>query len=97
MPLMINWNRVAELRHEVGEDDFDEVVELFIEEVEDVLATLGQNDDLPKDLHFLKGSALNLGFTEMARLCTEGERGAPDITAIRSSYTDAKTELMQGV
>lgn len=26
---MIDWDRVEELRHEVGEDDFAEVVELF--------------------------------------------------------------------
>ena len=86
------------LRDEVGAEDFDEVLELFLEEVEETLGHLGDaGRSIEHDLHFLKGSALNLGFTETARLCIEGERGAPDINAIRSSYTDAKTELMQGV
>lgn len=31
---MIDWTRVDELRDEIGTDCFDEVVELFIEEVE---------------------------------------------------------------
>ena len=26
---MINWDRVDELRHEVGPEDFNEVIELF--------------------------------------------------------------------
>ena len=29
---MIDWARVSELRDEVGAEDFDEVVELFLEE-----------------------------------------------------------------
>ena len=32
---MIDWNRVAALREEVGAEDFDEVVELFLQEVDE--------------------------------------------------------------
>ena len=73
---MIDWSRVAELRAEVGEDDFPEVVALFIEEVEEVIARLrGARGpgDLAAALHFLKGSALSLGFAEFSRLCQQGE------------------------
>jgi HPt (histidine-containing phosphotransfer) domain-containing protein len=76
---MIDWSQVAELRAEVGEDDFPEVVALFIEEVEEVLARLRgaeSHGDLTADLHFLKGSALSLGFAEFSQLCRAGEAAA---------------------
>ena len=37
---MIDWKRVSELREEVGEENFDEVIDLFLFEVEDELARL---------------------------------------------------------
>lgn len=74
---MIDWTRVEELRDEIGADDFGEVVDLFLSEVEDrmELALSRQDSDgLEEDLHFLKGSALNLGFNHFAQLCGEGEQ-----------------------
>lgn len=72
---MIDWGRISELRGEIGEDDFDEVVEIFLEEVEEVLQRLGssQGNNLVADLHYLKGCALNLGFKSLSQLCSEGE------------------------
>ena len=73
---MIEWMRVAELRGEVGPDAFEEVVDLFLEEVDGVIGRLGSAPDattLADDLHFLKGSALNLGFQAVAALCKENE------------------------
>ena len=58
---MIDWDRLKELRDEVGAEDFDEVVELFLDEVEGVMDRLRDSPDvdtLEEDLHFLKGSAL---------------------------------------
>ena len=40
---MISWERVNELRDEVGQEDFLEVVEIFLEEVDEV-------EDAPDDL-----------------------------------------------
>lgn len=73
---MIDWPRVKELKDEIGAEDFDEVVELFLEEVEEVIGKLRQGDrsQLEQDLHFLKGSALNLGFADFSELCLVGER-----------------------
>lgn len=74
---MIDWSRVNELREEVGAEDFDEVVELFLEEVEEVIGRLREAPDLSQleqDLHFLKGSALSLGFAAFSSLCQDGER-----------------------
>ncbi len=73
---MISWERVRELRDEIGEDDFCEVVDLFLEEVEEVLARLRAEPNpasYEADLHFLKGSALNLGFQALGALCRDGE------------------------
>jgi HPt (histidine-containing phosphotransfer) domain-containing protein len=73
---MIDWTRVAELRSEIGEADFAEVIALFLEEADEVIARLrlGDRSRLAHDLHFLKGSALNLGLLGLAQLCHDGER-----------------------
>lgn len=96
---MIDWSRVDELRAEVGDDGFDEVVDLFLEETDEVIARLLEVDDaaLGSDMHFLKGSALNLGLSELARMCQDGERlcGAGqavkvDRAALIQAYHNAK-------
>lgn len=72
---MINWQRTTELAEEVGPESFDEVFDLFIDEVEDALTRLTATDIemLRKQMHFLKGSALNLGFRAVANLCQSAE------------------------
>jgi HPt (histidine-containing phosphotransfer) domain-containing protein len=96
---MIDWPRVKELRDEIGPDDFSEVVELFLEEVEEVIQKLRGNDrsKLEQDLHFLKGCALNLGFESFAKLCLQGERQSAegavnevDVAAILESFEASK-------
>ncbi|MCE8534312.1 Hpt domain-containing protein [Ruegeria pomeroyi] len=98
---MIHWPRVTQLREEVGAEDFDEVVDLFLEEVEEVIARLRQTPDrrlLEKDLHFLKGSALSLGFQSFSALCQDGERQSAaghadtvDLDAIINSFEASKS------
>lgn len=76
---MIDWVRVQELREEVGPEDFDEVVELFLEEVEENLTAITSclaPQDMEEVLHALKGSALSLGFADLAALCQQGETTA---------------------
>ncbi len=97
---MINWNRVTELCNEIGVDDFDEVVQLFLEEVESVidrLRTAPVMDTLEADLHFLKGSALNLGFDTFSAHCQTGEAKAAtgradevDLPEILDCYVESK-------
>lgn len=98
---MIDWQRVAELRDEIGATDFDEVVELFLTEVERALDGLPEASDdaraLEEQMHFLKGSALNLGFSALAMICGAGEQaaasgdtGAIDVDAVNKTYTDSK-------
>ncbi|AXT35715.1 Hpt domain-containing protein [Phaeobacter sp. LSS9] len=101
---MIDWSRAKELHEEVGAEDFSEVVEIFLEEVEGVIEKLRSPDlaTLEQDLHFLKGSALNLGFRQFSRLCQEGERRSAqgeakdvDTGAIISSYENSKEEFLR--
>ncbi|MGD9865315.1 MAG: Hpt domain-containing protein [Pseudodonghicola sp.] len=104
---MILWSRVNELREEVGPEDFQEVIDLFLDEVEGVIARLRQDDDrsqLEQDLHFLKGSALNLGFATFSDLCQDGERFAAegkaddvDVAAIVRGYEHSKTTFFEGL
>ncbi len=73
---MISTARLDELRSEVGEDDFGEIVALFIAESDGIVELLAAVSDPAQGeelLHALKGSALNLGFDTLAALCREGE------------------------
>jgi HPt (histidine-containing phosphotransfer) domain-containing protein len=100
---MIDWDRVKDLKSEIGEDSFDEIIELFLEETDEVVARLTKENGasaLEADLHFLKGSALNIGFSEFARLCQEGERSASmgelslDLSRVRLSIQHLRSSLM---
>lgn len=77
--MMINWNRVIELRDEIGADDFAEIVDVFVDEVDEKIDQLRDGiapEELEGVLHFLKGSALSLGFADLAALCAGGEKNA---------------------
>lgn len=100
---MLNRSRIDELREEVGEDGLAEVVELFCEEVEEVLDELPSLSpvDLPGRLHFLKGSALNIGMDQVGRLCLDAEArmqsgspDVPDIAAIRQAFDASRRALI---
>lgn len=99
---MINWDRVDELRREVGAEDFDEVVAIFLDEVETVLAQMRDTDDLAElrgQLHFLKGGALNLGFRALGALCDDlGPVGRPAAHAhvedLVKIYSQSKAEFL---
>lgn len=76
---MIDWGRLAELRSEIGDEDLADVVTLFLEEADDVVGRIvgGLSDsEMESQLHFLKGSALNLGLKDLSALCQDGERQA---------------------
>jgi len=103
---MIDWQRIHELRAEIGAEDFAEVVSLFLEEADDAVLRLlpGRPADmLEADLHFLKGAALNLGFADFAALCQAGEHAAAqgstavDLGHIRACYDASKTAFEAGL
>ncbi|MEL7252662.1 MAG: Hpt domain-containing protein [Pseudomonadota bacterium] len=78
---MIDWDRVNQLKDEIGEEDFQEVVDMFLDEMNEEVDSLTPGmgaQDLEAKLHFLKGAALNLGFSAFADLCKTGEEAARD-------------------
>lgn len=90
---MISWQQVTDLRDDIGSEDFSDVVEIFLEEVDALLMELAHGPELEAQLHALKGSALNLGFQSFAQLCDQGEKLAADgeggtvsLSGIRACY-----------
>jgi HPt (histidine-containing phosphotransfer) domain-containing protein len=102
--VMIDWTRLNELRDEIGEDDLADVVTLFLDEADDVVLRLSSrmsDEEMESQLHFLKGSALNLGLAGLAGLCQDGERKAEqgqgatiDLDAIKSVYEASKIAFL---
>ncbi|NND42719.1 MAG: Hpt domain-containing protein [Silicimonas sp.] len=100
---MIDLARLGELREEVGSDDLVEVVELFCNEVEETLARIRSEDAgvTIDDFHFLKGSALNIGLSDVGRLCQEAEHEVRDgslsglaIQEIEKAFSDSRMALV---
>lgn len=100
---MVDWNRVNDLRREVGEENFDEIIAMFLEETDAVIHRLSWQTSakvLENDLHFLKGSALNIGLATLAGLCQLGEKQAAlgdtdiDLSRIAKVYQLSRAELL---
>ena len=103
---MIDWSRVKDLRSEIGAEDFAEVVAMFLDEADEVIARISADlgaKALESDLHFLKGAALNLGFDALAAVCQDGERRAAagdvavDLGHLRQVYFASKTGFEAGL
>jgi histidine phosphotransfer protein HptB len=100
----IDWDRVNDLASEIGSDAVVEVVAMFLEETDVVIARLATAPPTADDFHFLKGSALNLGLTDFAALCQQGESQAKhgvDAGDMRVEtlvrYNAAKSALLTGI
>jgi len=101
---MIAWDRLNELRAEIGDDDLAEVAAMFLEEADEVVSRLtGElpDSEIESQLHFLKGSALNLGLSDLSALCQDGERRAGlgqgsevDLGRIVSVYAASKAAFL---
>ncbi|WP_166417731.1 Hpt domain-containing protein [Cochlodiniinecator piscidefendens] len=102
---MIDWKRIEELKDEVGAEDFVEVAAIFLEEVDEVVDRLRENPNLETmeaDMHFLKGSALNLGFDALSVYCQAGEKAASnddaatiDLSQLFEIYDASKAEFLR--
>lgn len=104
---MIDWMRVRELQEEIGAEDFGEIVEVFMEEVEAAITSLPGADkgtELEALMHLIKGCAWNLGFRGLGKLCADGESAAAagrgdtvDIAEITTAFETAKTVFSEGL
>lgn len=104
---MIDWKRVDELKAEIGVDGFAEVADMFLDEAEGAVKALLRGipaEEVEGQLHFLKGSALNLGLSELAAICQDGERMAAagegalvDVTLVASVWRASRASLLGGL
>ena len=101
---MIDWKRLCEMHRELGDPDFRTILGLFLDEIEDAVARLDAvpPEGLETRLHFIKGSAWNIGLAEFGRLCQscEGQvvRGRADqvhAAALADSYAMSRQILMR--
>lgn len=87
---MLDMERIDELRNDFGVEDFEEIVALFLKEVEQCLTQIASPDckDLMGDLHFLKGSASNLGFVLVKTACENAENNpsAENLFAVATQF-----------
>ena len=65
------------------------------------LENLTDRVELAQDMHFLKGGALSLGFSQLSQLCHDGEKAAGegnadsvDVAAILACYTVSKQAFL---
>ena len=97
---MIDWDRINELRRDFGEEDFAEIAEAFLSEVEAKLSSLDPTSrSLADDFHFLKGSAANLGFKALQAACSPAElQPDPDkISEIKALFQASKEQFSASV
>lgn len=100
---MLDWTHIIRLRQEVGEDSFAEIVDLFFTEVNDVFDRLRRQGATHTDMHFLKGSAANLGFAEFSKRCQIAEHmllsneGEPDIQSVFDSFEASCKSFQDGL
>lgn len=101
---MIDWTRIAQLRRDIGEDDFDEVIDIFVDEVEGIIDRLrdaASPEQIADDLHCLKGSASNLGFTAVSQVCGASMHGSTeggfDLGELLQTYEVSKACFLDGI
>lgn len=101
---LIDWQRVEDLAAEIGADAVVEVVAMFLEETDGVIASMGACAPTTDDYHFLKGSALNLGLGDLAALCQVGEQETKGglvnpltLSAVMAIYPASKDALLDGI
>ncbi len=104
---MIDWKRVEELQQEIGADGFAEVAQMFLDEADQAARALAAGpapEEVEAQLHFLKGSALNLGLSDLAAICQDGERKAAagygalvDLVQVTRIYHASRAHLLVGL
>ncbi|MEM7440671.1 MAG: Hpt domain-containing protein [Pseudomonadota bacterium] len=87
---MIDWSRVKELEDDMGAEDLGDVVAIFLDEMEEAIEDMvaqppNSSEEWASRMHFLKGSAFNLGFEAFGAYCGGGE------TAARAGDVDGLT------
>lgn len=102
---LVDLARLEELVADIGEEALPEIMDMFVAEVEDSLAALRREErqaagEIASEAHFIRGSALNLGFMALAEACGKVEKlaaaapGTPVATArIAALFDRSRAEL----
>lgn len=98
----VDWDRLNELRADIGEEDFADVALLFVAELQEKLDNLAPATATMADFHFLRGSAANLGFMTLVDACTAAEeacnaREPPNLDAVRAAFAAALNAVLPHV
>lgn len=96
---LIDWGQVETLRSDM-EDGFDEVVEIFLEEMGDLVNALCPSGDNGATFHAIKGSASNLGFKEVTDLAATLEKTSlttDDLEGFKRLYATSKGAFLAAV
>jgi HPt (histidine-containing phosphotransfer) domain-containing protein len=101
---LIDWPHLKELKTELGESVFCDVVMLFLDDVGVGINGLARHQDasdLQAQLHSLKGNALSLGFTNLAQQCAKSEELAvkgqhcqKELNKLSACFDESKTALI---
>ncbi len=109
---MIDWKRIDALRDEVGSEALPDIVALFLEETGaavDALRAMAAGTaplcppaGMAARMHFLAGSAGQLGLSDMTRIAAQGERDAlagrdVDPAPVVAAYDEERTALAAGL
>jgi HPt (histidine-containing phosphotransfer) domain-containing protein len=80
---------------------------MFLDEADQAARALAADpapDEVEAQLHFLKGSALNLGLSDLAAICQDGERKAAagygalvDLAQVTRVYQASRAHLLIGL
>ncbi|MBY4894155.1 Hpt domain-containing protein [Rhodobacteraceae bacterium N5(2021)] len=94
----VDWDRLNELRTDIGEEDFADVAMLFVAELQETLEKLSPDTATSADFHFLRGSAANLGFVTLVAACATAEEACnasnvPDVAAVSAAFMAALDEV----
>jgi len=96
---VIDWARITELENDLGVDELTGLVSVFLAEVGAAVSTLDHPTEA--ELHFLRGCASTLGFSDLAHLAGQGEdrlkrdaAAAVDCHAIKCAYSSEKSEFL---
>lgn len=94
---MIDQARLSELAEDFGEEDLEEIIEVFLAEALQAIDALEgriESMDLQErreEFHFLKGCARNIGATSFGDLCERWELGTEPFA--REDYSHLRAEF----
>lgn len=102
---MIDWAYVKQLETDVGAAELNNVVALFLDEVDSEIELLRSPNAPPEVLkskmHFLKGSAYYLGFKAFGDLCAQyevlaeaGRAEEIDVSGLISVYDQSRVRFL---